>query len=134
RPPGPAGRVGMPPGRTWRPCRHQGHRAVQHRPDGVANGRRSPGVLGAMSLTRSLRRTPPRRYRLEDYKRWFGRTGDEMLDNLKSFSPLAPPPVEGKGAIGVVVGPWVHTPAPWYALALAVGLAHRGRPVVILWD
>ena len=36
--------------------------------------------------------------------------------------------------LGVVVMPWVATPLPWYALALAVGLHRRGRRVTLIWD
>jgi hypothetical protein len=76
----------------------------------------------------------PRRYRLDDYKRWFPKTGSRFLRHLKGFGAL---PVRGeqeRDAVGVVVVPWVSTPVPWYAIMLAIGLARRGRKVVLLWD
>ena len=36
--------------------------------------------------------------------------------------------------VGVVVMPWVMTAVPWYSCALAIGLARRGRNVVLIWD
>jgi hypothetical protein len=78
---------------------------------------------------------PPRRFRLDDYKRWFPKAGMVFLRYLKRNHVLL---VQGEGreepAIGVVVGPWVSTAAPWYSIMLAIGLARRGRKVVLLWD
>jgi hypothetical protein len=36
--------------------------------------------------------------------------------------------------IGVVVVPWVATPLPWYAIALALALRERDRPTTLIWD
>jgi hypothetical protein len=36
--------------------------------------------------------------------------------------------------LGVVVTPWVSTPAPWFSLALAVGLARRGKKIAVIFD
>jgi hypothetical protein len=33
----------------------------------------------------------------------------------------------------IVVMPWFGTPAPWYAIALGLGLARRGRRVTFVW-
>jgi hypothetical protein len=81
-----------------------------------------------------LRPYPPRRYQLDDYKRWFPTTGAALLRNLKRFSAPAARQGQEGGTIGVVVVPWVSTPVPWYAIMLAIGLARRGRKVVLLWD
>ncbi len=84
-----------------------------------------------------LRRSPPRRYRLEEYRRWFPRTAREFLRFLEAAGPLTDTeavPASDEGPIGVVVVPWVSTPVPWYAVMLAIGLARRGRRVVVLWD
>jgi hypothetical protein len=76
----------------------------------------------------------PRRYHLEDYKRWFPKTESTFLRYLKrSAEPRKPHPSTG-GTIGVVVMPWVSTPVPWYSIMLAIGLSRRGRNVVLLWD
>jgi hypothetical protein len=40
----------------------------------------------------------------------------------------------GRPTFGVVVMPWVRTPAPWLAIMVAFGLRQRGRSVVLLWD
>jgi hypothetical protein len=78
---------------------------------------------------------PPRLYQLDEYKRWFPRTGKVFLRYLKRSGALnLPPPRAGSGAVGVLIVPWVSTPTPWYAITLAIGLARRGRPVVLLWD
>jgi Capsule polysaccharide biosynthesis protein len=35
--------------------------------------------------------------------------------------------------IAIVVMPWFATPSPWYAIALGLALARRGRPVTFVW-
>lgn len=35
--------------------------------------------------------------------------------------------------VGIVVTPWFGTPAPWYSIALGLGLARRGRRVTFVW-
>jgi hypothetical protein len=83
---------------------------------------------------RPVRRSPPRRYRSDDYKRWFPKTARVFLGYLKRYHAL-PVAVRQEGrAVGVVVCPWVSTAAPWYSIMLAIGLARRGRNVVIVWD
>jgi hypothetical protein len=78
---------------------------------------------------------PPRLYQLDDYKRWFPRTGKVFLRYLKRSGALKLPPGQSRGgAVGVLITPWVSTPTPWYAIMLAIGLARRGRPVILLWD
>ena len=64
---------------------------------------------------------------------------DEFPDTQQAFERfvarcLPLPPSETRQAIGVVVSPWVGTPVPWYSLAIAIGLARRGRPVTLIWD
>lgn len=86
------------------------------------------------ALDRFLHRYPPRSYRLEDYKRWFPRTGAIMRRYLRDFRALPLPSSTRTGIAVFVVSPWVFTPAPWYSLMLAIGLASRGRPVEIVWD
>ena len=63
----------------------------------------------------------------------------EFGETAKAFRAFAhqwrPPAATNQGQItGVVVTPWVSTPVPWYSLALAMGLAQRGRRVQIIWD
>ena len=79
------------------------------------------------------RRLPPRGYRLEDYKRWFPKSGDVFLRYLKR-AELQLPASGGNGRVAVVVMPWVSTPVPWYASMLGLGLALRGRDVTFIWD
>lgn len=87
-----------------------------------------------MRLDSFLRPTPPRRYRLDNYERWFPKTGEVFLRYLKRFGvPSVPDGSEGP-AVGVVVGPWISTAVPWYSIMLAIALARRHRKVVILWD
>ena len=71
-------------------------------------------------------RLPPRGYRLEDYKRWFPRTGDVFLRYLKNAELPSMRPEGGAGTVAVVIMPWVSTPAPWYAIMLGLGLATSG--------
>lgn len=35
--------------------------------------------------------------------------------------------------VAIVVMPWFGTPSPWYAIALGLGLARRGRRVTFVW-
>jgi putative intracellular protease/amidase len=82
-----------------------------------------------------LRRFPPRGYRLEDYASWFPLTGEVFLRYLKRGGLASLMQGERKGGrVGLVVTPWVGTTVPWYAIMLAIGLAHRGREVVLIWD
>jgi len=88
----------------------------------------------ALSSAALSRRLPPRGYRLEDYKRWFPKTGDVFLRYLKHSQLPSAGSRRGIGGVAVVVMPWVSTPAPWYASMLGLGLAHRGREVTFIWD
>lgn len=97
------------------------------------------GVDDRALLDRIVRKLPPRRYRLDDYQRWFPKTADALLRYLKDFRPLPrrdeqPACGPDRGTFGLVVVPWVCTPVPWYSIMLAIGLRRRGRPVVLLWD
>lgn len=76
----------------------------------------------------------PRGFYLEDYKRWFPRTGAMFLRYLKRHDALAMHRTPDGPPLGVVVVPWVSTPVAWYAIMVAIGLRRRGRRVVILWD
>ncbi len=94
---------------------------------------RSGRVRDRYRLESMFRRYPPRRYSLDDYQRWFAKTGEVFERYLKRLDPPASAS-RTASKIGVVVVPWVNTPVPWYAIMLALGLARRGREVVILWD
>ncbi len=87
-------------------------------------------------LDRLVRRYPPRRYRVEEYKRWFPTTAGAMSRYLERFVPegAAPAADPRRGTVALVVVPWVGTPVPWYSIMLGIGLARRGRPVVLVWD
>jgi hypothetical protein len=85
-------------------------------------------------LDRLVRRYPPRRYRLDQYKRWFPTTADAMARQLRRFPTPLPTPRPDTRPIGFVVVPWVSTPVPWYSIMLAIGLRRLGRPVVLVWD
>ena len=39
----------------------------------------------------------------------------------------------GDEPVGVAVMPWFETPCPWFAVAIGLGLAQRGRSVVFVW-
>ena len=80
------------------------------------------------------KRLPPRGYRLEDYKRWFPKTGDIFLRYLKNAELPSAGSERGSGRVAVVVMPWVSTAVPWYATMLGLGLAFRGREVTFIWD
>lgn len=83
------------------------------------------------------RTDPPRGYRLEEYKRWFPTTADLMcdwIDRAVDRLDTGAQRSEGRGEVALVVGPWVSTPVPWYAIALGLGLRDLGRPVVLLHD
>lgn len=85
-------------------------------------------------LSGSLRRHRPRQFQLTDYKRWFPTTANMFLRYLKRYDILRTlAPADGPAA-AVIVGPWVSTQVPWYAIMVAIGLRRRGRNVVLLWD
>lgn len=85
-------------------------------------------------LDSRLGRYPPPGYHLDDYKRWFPRTADVFLGYLKRWKPLPVPGVQDRPRVGVLVVPWLSTATPWYSIMLAIGLARRGRSVVLVWD
>ena len=74
------------------------------------------------------------RDRFADSERWFTDTADVFLRYLKRFDVLTMPEAVDGAAVGVLIAPWVCTPVPWYSIMLAIGLARRGRKVVLLWD
>jgi hypothetical protein len=65
---------------------------------------------------------------------------DEFPDTAEAFQQFlsrARIPTETKGnkkPIGIVILPWVGTPMPWFSIAIAIGLARRGRQVKLIWD
>lgn len=68
-----------------------------------------------------------------EYWRSFPRFGRFFLGYLKRWGAL--PAANGhREPVAVVIMPWVETPAPWYAIMLAIGLVRRGRDVVLVWD
>jgi len=83
------------------------------------------------------RRYPPRGYRAEQYEKWFPHTATAMRRWLSKLDPPKHSPDDSpdpNAAIGFLVSPWFSTPVPWYSMALACGLARRGRHVVVYWD
>jgi hypothetical protein len=56
-----------------------------------------------------------------------------FLKYLKRWKAL-PIETQEHAPVGVVVMPWVCTAVPWYSIMLAIGLARRGRSVVLIWD
>ncbi len=84
------------------------------------------------SLRARLRRRKATAPRLTGYKADFPATARAMHQFLDRAA-LGAAPSDGD-PVGVAVMPWMATPAPWYMLALAVGLHRRGRRVTILWD
>jgi hypothetical protein len=84
------------------------------------------------SLRARLKRRSKKPPRLSGYKADFPTTA-EAFHRFLDRAALHATPGDGQ-PIGVGVMPWLATPAPWYMLALAVGLHRRGRRVTILWD
>lgn len=83
---------------------------------------------------RVVHRLPPRGYRSETAARWFPRTAEEIRWSLGHFGPFAAAGDPDTPPVMVVVMPWFRTPAPWYSLFLAAGLARRGRRVLLCVD
>lgn len=69
---------------------------------------------------------------LPGYKEEFPATAEAFCRFLDHAAP-DPSPRAGD-PVGVLVAPWYGTPLPWFAIALAIGLHRRGRPVVFIWD
>ena len=70
--------------------------------------------------------------RLRNGRDEVSKMGEAFLDFWQHVS-INPQPPSGRPA-GVLVTPWVNTPVPWYSIALAAGLARRGRDVYLVWD
>jgi hypothetical protein len=84
------------------------------------------------ALRRSVRFKPSRAHPVERYH-------EEFPDGARAFLRFLRQCRLEKGAragepLGVVVMPWVSTPAPWFSLALAVGLARRGKKIALICD
>ena len=111
------------------------------------------GIGGLISPLRESRRLAHRLRRSFNHSRfaprsfaWPARSADPSYDDasyfawsgaafsraLKRYPPS--PQAGGSPKIGIVVMPWVRTPAPWYAIMLAFGLQQRGSSVALLWD
>lgn len=95
-------------------------------------GLRSWALTLAPRLPVRLLGMPPALFDLPDYKRWFPTTGRVFRRYLARLGAM-PQRLTGDPAV-VVIAPWVSTPTPWYGVMLAIGLARRGRRVVLLWD
>lgn len=91
-------------------------------------------MTGPVGWLRRQRSDSPRAYSLENYESRFPNTGSMFLRTVKRSGVLPLAEQERRDPLGVVVMPWVSTPVPWYAVALAIGLSRRGREVVIVWD
>jgi hypothetical protein len=76
----------------------------------------------------------PRRFVAYGDEGWFPKTAAVFLRYLKSHQLLPVPTTQDGPPVGVVVSAWVSTPMPWYLIMLAIGLARRGRRVVVIWD
>lgn len=105
-------------------------------PSGAPSARPRRGGRSALRyrVDRSLRRLPPPKYEPSKYGRWFPKTADVFLGYLQRWKTMPVASSQDGPTAGVVVMPWVSTAAPWYSIMLAIGLARRGRKVVLLWD
>lgn len=93
----------------------------------IAIGR--PGLGCRLFLKRHVLR---RRGSIEFYR-------DDFPASLAAFRRFLwrsalPERIRSEKPVGIVVLPWVGTGVPWYAVALAIGLAQRGREVMLIWD
>lgn len=52
----------------------------------------------------------------------------------REWSAIGKPPTATGKQIGVVVSPWLFTPAPFFMIELALQLRSSGHSVVLLWD
>lgn len=67
---------------------------------------------------------------LDGYKSRFPDSARVFEVFVKRCGPIA----DGRdGPVAVAVMSWFGTPCPWYAIAIGVGLAQRGRSVVFVW-
>ncbi len=83
-------------------------------------------------VKRRLKRLLPRkRGTVEHYKSEFPESASAFLKFLKRCEI---PNVEQGDPVGMVIMPWMGTPAPWFSMMLAVGLAQRGKRVTFIWD
>jgi hypothetical protein len=62
----------------------------------------------------------------------FVRSAHTFMQFLKN-AELSPCNTEGD-PVGIIVMPWVSTAVPWYSLTIAIGLAQKGKHVVLIWD
>jgi hypothetical protein len=81
---------------------------------------------------RSRRGGRSTRHPVERYKEEFPEGAGAFLSFLDRCRLEGPR--SSDGVVGVVVTPWVSTPAPWMCLALAVGMVQRGKNVELIWD
>lgn len=67
-----------------------------------------------------------------NYKSDFDRTAQVFQSFLRNASSSLAEPT--RPSIAVVIMPWFGSAVPWYSIALAFGLAARGRAVTLVWD
>ena len=107
-------------------------------PDNTKDGERMNPLTRWMG--RFARRLPAgsmpavmqRGHAVENYQAEFPQTAEAF----EYFLRRCQIPIVARSAkpVGVALMPWVGTPMPWYSLAIAIGLAGRGRRVQLIYD
>jgi len=62
----------------------------------------------------------------------FVRSSHTFLQFLKR-SNLSPVNTQGS-PVGIIVSPWLCTAVPWYSITIAIGLAKKGKHIILIWD
>ena len=70
--------------------------------------------------------------RINLFPQEFVTSSHKFLQFLKN-SDLFASNAQGE-TVGIVIMPWVSTAVPWYSLTIAIGLAKRGKHIVLIWD
>lgn len=70
--------------------------------------------------------------RLNIFPQEFVRSSFIFLQFLKNCNLSSSDSVNSP--VGIVVSPWLLSPVPWYSLTIAIGLAKKGKHIVLIWD
>jgi hypothetical protein len=82
----------------------------------------------------ALRRVRPTR-RLGDIEGYMTEFPETEIAFRKFLQKcVIPKPAADGKPVGIVITPWMATATPWYMLTLAIGMAQRGRRVILIWE
>ena len=86
-------------------------------------------------VRRNVRKLKPKqRGNIETYGAEFDDTAKAFEKFLRRCPRVDARVQDTRPPVGIVITPWVSTAGPWLFITIALGLAQRGRRVILIWD